>query len=142
NGVDNLSFSRAGTAGGPTTINAGVLDVYLRGGSDADNINVDLAGGGFVLDGTLRIREDGGLGNDHLTAAVDGQATSATPNLDVRLNGGQGADVLNAAINNNGPNTPDNYGAAGTVILDGSFDAGDSCTVSGNGLVHKRNCES
>jgi len=141
-GNDVLRLSRNGSAGGPTTVNAGLMEVTLNGGSEADVIQVDLAGGGFLLDGTLRIREDGGSGNDNLSASVDVQAGSTTPNLDVVLFGGPGSDQMATTINNNGPNGAGSYGPAGTALLDGGLDPGDHCTTGGNGVVHKRNCES
>ncbi len=141
-GVDNLSFSRNGSTGGPTSVMAGLLDVFLDGGADGDTINLDLGGGGFVTDGTLRVRENGGSGNDNLTCSIDVQPTSVTPNLDVVLLGGYGSDHLTSTINNDGPNAIDNYGPAGTALLDGGLDVGDVCTATGNGVVHKRNCES
>jgi hypothetical protein len=140
-GADTLTLSRKGTTGGLTTTNAGLLDVFLGGNSESDVIRVDLAGGGFVTDGTLRLRTDGGSGNDTLDAQIDAQATSLTPNLDVLLHGGAGADRLTVKFKNDGPNILDNYGAAGAALLDGGLDVGDVCTTTGNGLVHERNCE-
>ncbi len=141
-GADILTLSRKGTTGGLTTTNAGLLDVFLGGNSESDTIRVDLAGGGFVTDGTLRLRADGGSGSDTLDAQIDAQATSLTPNLDVLLHGGTGADRLTVKFKNDGPNLLDNYGAAGAALLDGGLDVGDACTTTGNGLVHERNCES
>ncbi len=140
-GDDVLLFSRKGTTATGSTVNDGLLDVFLDGGGANDTITTDLAGNGFVLDGTIRIREDGGTGSDKLTALVDVQAASGTPNLDVVLLGGSGSDKVNATINDNGPRLPGNYGKVGAAILDGGLDPNDTCTAAGTGLMHKRNCE-
>lgn len=144
-GTDILTFSRKGSLGGAGTVNAGLLDVRLDGGGGVDTMSVDLAGGGFRLDGTIRLRENGGVGGDRLTALLDVDASSTTPNLDVLLFGGVGSDTLSATINDDGPRTPANYGLAGTAFLDGGLDTNDRCTAAGtaasSGLIHKRNCE-
>ncbi len=141
-GNDTLTLSRKGTTGDSGTIDAGLLDVRLDGGTGDDLLAVDVGGGGFVTNGTIRIREDGGAGNDMLSGVVDVQAASVTPTLDILLYGGAGQDQVTATVNNHGPNGAARYGPAGAVLLDGGLDPGDNCSSSGNGLVHERNCES
>jgi hypothetical protein len=139
-GGDTLLFTRNGTSGTPLTLNAGVFDLGINGGSGSDKITVDLAGGGFVTTGTYRLHVDGALGSETIVLASD-IAAASNPDLDVLVHGGSGTDVINFTFNNSGANGSSNYGPAGFAILDGGYFSGDKCTVTGNPLVHERNCE-
>ncbi len=139
-GGDTLLFTRNGTSGTPLTLNAGVLDLGINGGSGSDKITVDLAGGGFVTTGTYRLHVDGALGSETIVLASD-IAAASNPDLDVLVHGGSGTDVINFTLNNSGANGSSNYGPAGFAILDGGYFSNDACTVVGNPLVHERNCE-
>jgi hypothetical protein len=101
---------------------------------------VDLAGGGFVTTGTLRLILDGSAGNDTIAVASDLAATS-TPTIDALVHGGAGADNLSVTLNNLGDNLPANYGPGAAVLIDGGYFTTDVCTVFGNPILHKRSCE-
>jgi hypothetical protein len=142
-GTDFISVTRNNTVATPTTEIQGVLDLNIDGGYGADRINVDLAGGGFVLDGTLRMRVDGNEGNDTITVATDVQAASLNPVINAQVHGGFGVDKITMAINNQGPNAAANYAPAGVVLLDGGYSPLDTCVIGATNTapIHKRNCE-
>ena len=141
-GSGNNTYAILGSgAGGPATLNNGLFDIRLKGGPQVDNMNVNLTGGGFAMNGTLRLQADGGAGNDVLAVALDVDASSPAPQLELSLTGGAGNDTVGVTINNAGPNTAASYGSAGMVLLDGGAGSLDHCAASGNGIVHKRNCE-
>jgi hypothetical protein len=142
-GNDTITFTRNGTAGGASTINAGLLDFHADGGIGTDTITLDLGGGGFQMNnGTLALRASGGPGNDKIDATLVAEAGSTNPVFDVVLNGGRQNDTITLTLDNNSASdTAANYGPAGMALLDGS-DGIDVCTVAGVSAlhVHKRSC--
>jgi hypothetical protein len=128
-----------GTSVGGTSSMAGLFDVSFKGADGNDVISIDLGAGGFVTNGTLRLRADGESAKDNITGIVDLAAGSLTPVLDATFNGGHFNDIVNLTINDNSSGGA-SYGPAGTAFLDGGA-AIDVCTVAGSGVVHKRNCE-
>jgi len=139
-GNDTLSVGRNGTAGPAQAENAVELD--LNGGPGNDTINVDFAGGGFDFEngGGERLRIDGGNGADTINVALD-STTGTTAIHDVSISGGALADKISFTQNTGGAGAHSWLG--GAALVDGSFGAPDSCTVSGNAAANarKRNCE-
>ncbi len=142
-GDDVMTFTRNATAGGATTVDAGLLDIHADGGIGNDTITVDLGGGGFQMNGgTLGLRAIGGQGNDTINATLEADTTSTNPIFDVFLFGAGQIDTLTLKLDNkSGSDTAANYGPAGMVLLDGGGGT-DTCTVTGisSAHVHKRNC--
>jgi hypothetical protein len=138
-GSDQLKVTRNGTTGAGAATNLGLFDVRLNGGPGNDLIQVDLAGGGFKMDGgTLAVRANGGAANDTVTVLLDADPTSTNPNFDVVVWGGNQNDIVRVVVN--GPATPANYGPVGAVLVDGGFGL-DTCSVSGTGVIKQRSCE-
>jgi hypothetical protein len=140
-GNDTLSVTRNGTTGNVIQ-SGGMLDVDLNAGAGYDSITVDLGGSSYNpgSNSLLRLRADGGVGNDIMSFVVDAVAAS-TPNIDASITGGSGNDAVSIALNDNGGNAAANYGPAGVVLIDGGGGV-DSCPTTGNGLFHRRGCES
>jgi hypothetical protein len=140
-GNDTIAFTRNGTSGGASAQNAGLLDLHVDGGNSDDTITVDLAGGGFQMNGgTLGLRIEGGPGNDKINVGLEAEAGSTNPIFDIAIAGlGQNDAITFALTNNSASNTAANYGPAGSVLIDGGLSA-NTCAVSGNGIVHRRNC--
>jgi hypothetical protein len=140
-GNDTLSVTRNGTTGNVIQ-SGGMLDVDLNAGAGYDSITVDLGGNSYNpgSNSLLRLRADGGVGNDVMSFVVDAVAAS-TPNIDASITGGAGNDAVSVALNDNGGNAAANYGPAGVVLIDGGGGV-DSCPATGNGLFHRRSCES
>jgi hypothetical protein len=141
NGTDKITVTRNGTAGGAAATLAGVLDLRLAGGLLTDTLAVDLAGGGFAMNGgRLRLRAEGGAANDLIDVKLQADASSTNPIFDVHLHGGPQTDTLTLDLQNGGPNAAANFGPAGQVLVDGSHGV-DACAVTGNALQKIRNCE-
>jgi hypothetical protein len=140
-GNDILSVTRNGTVGN-VLHQGGIFDVDLVGGAGNDSLTVDVAGNSYnpSANALLRLRADGGVGTDVLAVRVDAQAASV-PVFDASVTGGAGNDNVSVTLNDNGANTTANYKPAGAVLVDGGTGI-DVCPLSGNGLLHKRNCES
>jgi hypothetical protein len=138
-GGETISFTRNGTTGGTQAID-GLLELAFNGGLGPDKISVDLGGGGFVVNGTLKLRLDGFSGGDTIDVTAD-VAAGSNPTIDAAIYAGNSVDKINFALNNSGANAPANYGPAQGVILDGGFTQLDVCAATGNAIVLKRNCE-
>jgi len=138
-GNDTLAVTRGATFGG-VYFPSGLVEADLKGGAGNDSLTLDLGGDALEAYGRLRLRADGGAGNDVLSLAADVKS-GAVPLFDAAVTGGVGDDVIGFTLNNSGSNGPANYPVAGTILIDGSLGQ-DACTISGNGLTHRRGCES
>jgi hypothetical protein len=138
-GNDVLAVTRGATFGS-VYFPSGQVEADLKGGVGNDTLTVDLGGNALDAFGRLRLRADGGAGNDVLSLAADVKAGSV-PLFDAAVTGGVGHDTVGFTLNNNGSNGAANYPVGGTILIDGSVGL-DACTIAGNGLTHRRGCES